>query len=135
GTYTAWSVLPTSTPGQAKVNWGGSCPNPLDSTSPGYCFIGWQPEGDIYYQYGVVTVPNASGQANSFSADAQSDIDGDGNFNIWGIQMPNIAGSFTAGAGPNGCASGDVRNVATNAPGLYGQVGPCVSADNGRNVF
>ena len=137
GTYLDWVATPAALPGQQKVVFtaAGTCPTPLTpGTDPGFCFVGWQPEGDVYYQYAVVVnVPG--GQSNSFVADAVADIDGDANLNIWGIQQPDITGNYTAGDGALGCTAGNVMNVGDGTAGLLAQVGPCIDVDNGRNRF
>jgi len=107
-------------PGATKRVWN-FCATPITMTSPGYCIIGYFPEGPTYYDYAVVT-PAAAPFVNYF-ADALSNIDGDANNNIWGIQVPTTAGAVTgATAGALGC--GGVLNE-FGATGLLSQVGPC----------
>ncbi len=120
----------------------------------GYCWIGWQPEGDVYYAYelaagtsagGAVAMDPATGvTGNTFYGTAVGDIDGDGNFNSWGINQPDISGVSMASPGWNqtpaaaNClsfaATTGVLDAGTGA-GVLGQVGPCESTEMGRNVF
>jgi len=127
GTYFMWSASPASAPGQVKTAFASACSVPPASGAPGFCFIGWEPEGDVYYQYAVQT----NGSANQFFADAQSDIDGDGNVNIWGISRPDLSNAFSVTA-LLGCSS--VLNVADSSS-VMGQVGPCNDISMGRQVF
>ncbi len=129
GTYYSWAATPGSLPGQTKVSYAAACSIPPASSAPGYCFIGWEPEGDVFFQYAVNT---NSGTDNQFFADALSDIDGDGNENTWGISRPDLAGSLAI-SGALGCAS--VLNPADASKTVQGQVGPCGNVNNGRQVF
>ena len=107
--------------GSQKVSWP-ACPIPLLPGSPGYCFIGWLPDGPTYYNYTVVTDPAAS----SFSATAESDIDADGNVNYWGFERTNVVGVVTAPSANPGCPVGSVLNLSANPPvPATNVVGPC----------
>jgi type IV pilus assembly protein PilA len=136
GSYAAISMVPSTAPLAQKLNWGVSCPSVLTfGTDSGACFIGWEPEGDIYYQYAV----NVGSPAVDFFATGESDIDADGNWNVWGIKKPPLTGGEAAmtstDPSTNGCT--DVKNLTdqTGATNLLSQVGPCDSVENGRNVF
>jgi type IV pilus assembly protein PilA len=129
GSYAAWSDVPASLPAQNRTAWGVTCPQPPDSTSPTICLLGWEPEGDIYFQYRVQTNANNS----AFFGEAQSDIDADGMVNVWGIDRVNLVGS-TAGPGTY-CTSGNIVNPQDPSTTMISQVGPCDSAEMGRNVF
>jgi type IV pilus assembly protein PilA len=140
GTYLGWAAEPTTAPVQQKLSWvvnATPCSTPVASTDPGYCLIGWGPEGDVYYQY-AVAVANTGGvgtQFNEFFADGVSDIDGDGALNTWGIHMPDVNGTVSGLTGVQGCTL--VKNIAdpTNGTNTLAQVGPCEDVNNGRNVF
>ena len=100
GTYLAWPLSPAAAPTSQKRAWA-PCPNvPPQAGDPGHCFIGWEPEGDVYYSYIVAT--DAPPPSSQFFAVGESDIDGDGNLNLWGYQKPNAGGQFTIGA-TQGC--------------------------------
>src|SRR5262245_29227591 len=111
GTYLDWPEHPPApTPpyiGQLKVPFvvdaAGApiCPAaPLPAFvagDPGWCWIGWQPEGDVYYAYqmvvGIGGAPIAAPTpANQFAGGAVADIDGDLNPNSWGINQPDTNG-------------------------------------------
>ena len=134
---------------------------PFASGLPGNCWMGWQPEGDVYYSYQIfggvgvggvggaaANIAPALGQtANEFYASAVADIDADGVVNSWGVNQPDQSGGFLQAPGwgqlPFAAACG---NSTPGVPGLgpldsgsglsvVGQVGPCDSVDMGRNVF
>ncbi len=129
GSYSPWSSIPSSLPGQNKMPFGVTCSVPPASSDPGFCFIGWQPEGDMYFQYVVGT-----GASNtSFWAEAQSDIDADGTVNLWGLQKPNLSGSMDGASASFGC--GQVVNPNDGSLQMFNQVGPCDNTEMGRHVF
>ena len=134
GGYVAWSSVPTSSgtpPGTDKAGWPGGCSVPPASGNPGYCFIGWAPEGDVYFNYAVATnglVPLSGAQ---YFAAAESDLDGEGTLNAWGVRKPDNAGNKLA-SGPFGCV--DVLNPA-NGQVMDSQVGPCDERTNGLSIF
>ncbi len=146
GTFLGWNSMPQAagTLSSQKRRWCGPggilppcCPVPLPPLAPGvpplaniaHCYIGWEPEGDVYYNYQVLT--NAAFPADRFWVAGQSDIDGDLVVNIWGVDKPNKL-NVSLGAGPYGCAN--VLNKQTGAPMVH-QVGPCNTTENGVNVF
>jgi type IV pilus assembly protein PilA len=126
GSYVPWSTVPASMPAQNRTAWGVTCSNPPVSGDPTICFLGWEPEGDIYFQYQVTTNTNNS----AFFGEAQSDIDADGNNNVWGVDRANLAGSTVGG----GVWCTDVLNP-QDGNTMINQVGPCDSVEMGRNVF
>lgn len=56
-----------------------------EDTSGNFSTIGFRPEGKVYFSYKITT--NAP-QDTAFTAEAISDIDGDGSFQCWGYQRP-----------------------------------------------
>jgi type IV pilus assembly protein PilA len=140
GTYLDWAPAPAAVPGQQKLVFpmgAAICPNPLTlGTDPGYCFIGWQPEGDVYYSYEVTTNVAVPAPSNQFWSVAVADIDGDAvDYNTWGVNQPDNKGGFLAA--PNAPLAGTCAAVLDSGTGLavLGQVGPCDSVDNARNIF
>ena len=135
GTFQTWALTPAAAPNSQKTPWT-TCPNlPAQPGDPGYCFLGWEPEGDVYFNYVVAT--NSAPPSNQFFAVAESDIDGDGLRNIWGIQKPDAKNSFTIGA-TQGC--GQVLNAQTSLLSgaitpMLRQVGPCDNPSFGLVVF
>ena len=108
--------------GNVKVSWP-ACPNPVGLGAPGHCIVGWRPDGPTYYNYTVTVSP----AQNSYSAVAESDIDGDGTINYWGIERPNALGVVTAPSANPGCGIGSVLDTSFNPPvaGQMNLVGPC----------
>ncbi len=133
GTFMAWASNPNiaGTRFSQKQPWAVVCPVPPVALSPGFCFVGWEPEGDVYYNYAVNTNAVLPVPSNQFYAAAESDIDGDGTGNLWGIMKPDIANTLTT-AGPYGCVN--VLNKQTGAA-MRHQVGPCDNVEFGLNVF
>ncbi len=87
--------------------------------------IGWQPEGQIYFIYGV----NVAG--TDYTADATADIDNDTVQQLWGYGR-SLANPVNIIAGPNGCAGVWDSNAGTAT--LANQVGPCDGV-SGMSVF
>ncbi len=131
GTFQAWPLTPAVAPNSQKTAWT-VCPNsPPVVGDPGYCFIGWEPEGDVYYNYIVATGPAGGPPFNQFFAVGESDIDGDGTLNIWGIQKPDLKNVFGIGV-TQGCTN--VLNRQLNVA-MQHQVGPCDNVSFGLEVF
>ncbi len=145
GTYVDWTSAPVAVPGQQKQPFSAAvpiCNTPLvPGTDPGYCFVGWQPEGDVYYTYEVQAYVGGAATpfptpSNQFWSVGTADIDGDTvNFNVWGINQPDSTGTAVVGTfgsfGP-GCT---LVLDSGSAASVFGQVGPCDSVDMGRNTF
>ena len=115
----------------------GECNVPVALADPGYCHIGWEPEGDVYFNYVVATNVAAPAPSNQYFAVGASDIDGDLLNNVWGIQKPNITGVF--GIGATGGCTNVLNREQTKTQGMnvnmQHQVGPCDNADNGLEIF
>jgi len=167
GTYVDHVIpAPVAIPPGVKQPFGIVCPAPpipsFATGLSGSCWIGWQPEGDVYYSYQIFGGNGLAGApgtgvapsniapaavppttANTFFAAAVANIDNDANNNSWGVDVPNQNGVFLNNPG------WALATCATPAPGtpnvgpldtgtgnsVVGQVGPCDSVDNGRNVF
>jgi len=164
GTYMDFPATPTAgyVPQQKTAFNPLGCPGGAvwAAGGNGFCWIGWQPEGDVYYAYrlaastggagsAVVAVdPAAAVNANQFYATAVADIDADLAQNSWGINQPDIQGNPAAVLAwdqtplPAICGASVLGGGGTTGPvdsgtgtGVVGQVGPCDSNDMGRNVF
>ena len=93
----------------------------------GFSTLGWSPEGQVYFSYGVGgpdpgTTDGAgvtTGATGGYFATAEADIDGDGNPQAWGYQKTGATA-----AAEHTCAS----LAATD------QVGPCVTT-HGQSIF
>ena len=100
------------------------CAGAVNIGSPGHCIMGFLPEGPTYYNYAVSVAANIGPGVPpnvSYFADAESDVDGDGVRNYWGLMVPDQQGIAPPGA-LLGCAG--VIDATTGAP-LNSQVGPC----------
>jgi type IV pilus assembly protein PilA len=114
------------------------CQPPINLGSPGHCIMGFAPEGPTYYNYAVAAA-NALGAGVppnvSYFADAESDLDGDGTLNYWGLMVPTQAGAAPPPSvlGCSASAGGGVIDATTNQP-LNSQVGPC-AIGMGNSIF
>ncbi len=148
GTYLDFPETPAVMGGQLKVPFNAAgCPAPLPAFTAGddgFCWIGWQPEGDVYYTYELQTQVAAAAVAspassNQFVVGAAADIDGDLNINSWGVNQPDITGLAPAPVAFGSAACGTLGPVTVDATGAVasglGQVAPCEEIDMGRNTF
>ena len=88
--------------------------------------IGWAPEGQVYFRYGVAVA------GTDYTADADADIDADATVQNWGYAR-TVGGAAPVLAGPVGGCTGAWDAVAATAT-LPNQVGPC-DANSGQSVF
>ncbi len=108
---------------------------------PGFDTLGWEPEGDVFYNYEVVT-DNPGGGSIEFIAVGQSDIDGDGGFNLWGYVKPapgasvlaSAATNFSAGSGAGTCDATGMFNPTSGAKDLIETTAAC-AIEMGQTVF
>ncbi len=119
-------VVAGATPASSKRVWS-LCPATITMGGPGYCIMGYMPEGPTYYDYAVGTVDanNALGPATmnvDYFAVAESDIDADGQSNFWGLVVPETDGTTNAPTPLAGCP--DVLDDA-GLPGRRNNIGPC----------
>lgn len=125
GTYIAAAVAPV-----AWANRSQKTPF-VEVAAPGADFnsIGWAPEGNVFFQYGVVITATNTG----YTADAAADIDGDGTLQAWGYVHPDPAGNAMAGTqGATVCATTGTWD-GTGATQLN-VVGPCAQG-HGQSIF
>jgi len=87
--------------------------------------IGWQPEGQVYFQYGVVVI------GTDYMADAQADIDNDTALQHWGYARSLATPAVLVG-GTYGCVGVWDTNLGTAT--LANQVGPC-DGTSGMSIF
>jgi len=133
--YIAAAAEPTFLPGSVKTRWGL-----VDCTGAnmmhGFCITGWAPEGEVFYQYQVVAADvDGNGTTDVYTADAQSDIDGDvANINLWGQVKGTDANGMSAIAGGFGCPAAGVWDSVTASNRIFSSVGPCDGV-SGRSVF
>jgi len=108
-------LAPASLPGDTKIAFS----DPGNSGS-NFSSIGWRPEGEVYFQYEVVT--GCSGQC--YFIGAQADIDANGDLQHWGYHHPqyvldgngNIVTTTDAPPPANvACTPGDLMDNTTGA--------------------
>ena len=118
GAYVSAPMSPNTTPSSTKQAF-------VDTASGSNSFdgLGWTPEGEIYFVYGVGIEPAGT----AFWAQADGDIDGDSVFQSWGYRKAITA---TAPVAPTGIVAGAC--AFTGLPDE--QVGPC-EPTFGRSVF
>jgi type IV pilus assembly protein PilA len=118
GGYVSADTSPATLPSNMKMGW-------VDTGAAGMNFaeLGWGPEGNVYFNYGVA-VPSTQ---QAFTATSDADIDGDGTFQNWGYRKA-VSGAFVASK--NQSPAGVCNFTTTPAE----TVGPCEDA-YGRSVF
>ena len=94
-----------------------------DGANDGFDQMGWEPEGQVYFNYGVGTLASANG----YTASAGADIDNDGTPQQWGYKKQDAAADVPAVDLSKGgtCAEGFLK---------LETVGPC-AASFGQSVF
>ncbi len=93
--------------------------------------LGWSPEGQVFFDYGVSAVAGGS----SYQIGASGDLDGNGAATSdYGYVHPTALA--VTGPGPNvgNCANTGVYNPATTNQDLLNTVGPCTQLD-GQSEF
>ena len=85
----------------------------------GFAELGFRPEGQVYFSYGVALSADETG----FTADGGADIDDDGFVQFWGFAKPDAGGVLAAGQ--VGC---DATNLSPD------ELGPC-EPSHGTSVF
>ncbi len=130
GTYVSVSApVPAAVPGSTKSAW---------VTGTNFDILGWEPEGMVYFQYLVSADSGTSGTSAlvRFTAEAASDIDGDGTNAFFGYVRPQF-GDLTGIAGQlpgSTCVAAGVYNRGSGAADMTDHVGACDGA-SGRSVF
>ena len=110
-TYLAVAPEPTTVPGKQSTNF--------DAAGTTYGALGFDPEGQVFFSYGVAV----SGDGMGYTVDAGADIDADGLVQFWGYAKPDVGAALVDGA------------VGCTAAGLAPkQTGPC-DPSHGRSVF
>lgn len=111
GRYVSAAPEPPMVPGAQRASF--------DALGSDFAELGWRPESDVYFSYGVAT--NAS--LNGFTADGGADIDNNGIVQFWGYAKPD----------PNGAVV--PARVGCDVTGLSPfEVGPC-SPGAGTSIF
>jgi type IV pilus assembly protein PilA len=116
GVFVSASASPPNPPQNQKTNF-----TYVDPAGAGFDRLGWSPEGQVYFNYGVAI-------ANSgYTAAAAADIDADTTYQQWGYKKLNAGANVTAPDLGNGGVC-PVTGLATQV------VGPC-AASFGQSVF
>ena len=113
GSYIAAAASPAAAPGSAKGAF-----TDVGAAGANFDTLGWEPEGNVYFSYGV-----AIGTDNTFTATAEADIDADDTAQVWGYKKSTTAGAAGDGQPVHGCGTATVDTVT-----------PCSPAD-GSSVF
>lgn len=99
GSYVSSVPSPPATAANQKTNFFH--PN----QGEGFDMVGWQPEGDVYFNYQVTTTT----AGNMFLASAAADIDASGAFQIWGYRTDNMTGDGATHDTPSiNCVAADL---------------------------
>ena len=112
GTY----VAAADAPGAAAVT---TTKQVWPTPAVGFDTIGWGPEGDVFFSYGVAI----AGQG--YTASAVADLDGNTTLQAWGYAKPNAGARVPAVHADCGVATLQSDN----------QVGPCDALIAGGGVF
>ncbi len=111
GVFVAANPEPALIPGANRAGF--------DAVGSDFQALGWQPEGNVFFSYGVAI--NADGTA--YTADAGADIDADGVAQFWAYAKPEGGGALVPAA--VGCNVGAITG---------NDVEPCDPAA-GQSVF
>ena len=110
-TYRSANAEPAAIPGTVAAAF--------DDVNSDFGPLGFVPQGQVYFSYGVTVSDDGSG----FTADAGADIDGDGFVQYWGYANPANSGTLVSG------------RVGCNVAGLQPKsVGPCTPS-SGQSIF
>ncbi len=98
--------------------------------------LGWSPEGDVFFVYGVAVGAGAGpAGAGAFSAAAEGDLDFDGTTSDFGYIHPGTAGAAAGVAPPFGlCPPAGTYDTGTLANDLLNTVGAC-NVQSGQSWF
>ena len=122
-TYVTAAQDPAAAPNNTKHVWVVG--TPFDQ-------LGWSPEGEVFFVYGVNV--GAGATASAFSASAQGDLDADGTPSNFGYIHPAVAAGPGIAVLFGTCATTGTWDAATAAADLLNTVGPCTAVD-GQSVF
>ncbi len=122
GVYVATVLVPsTGSPGSQKAVFD------IPTAGADFDQLGFAPEGNVFFQYGVAIAGNA------YSISAAADIDLDATNQAWGYVKPDNAAA-TATPSHAECAATGTWDAALATQSLLSTVGPC-DANSGQSVF
>jgi type IV pilus assembly protein PilA len=119
GTYVAATATPAANGSTSKTAF-----TPLNGVGGGFGTIGWAPEGQVYFNYEVVT----STGGTAYVADAGADIDGNSTDQAWGYVHPSPGGATVGedGTFASGACAGDGITLVSGDT-VFNQVAPCAT--------
>jgi type IV pilus assembly protein PilA len=122
GSYVGAAVTPAGTIGSQKRPWAGAGIADFED-------LGWAPEGNVYYDYGVSVSGSAYTVGATGAVDANTTDTSD-----YGYVHPSPGATSGQAATVGDCAATGVYNPATTTADLLNTVGPC-SSDDGQSDF
>jgi type IV pilus assembly protein PilA len=131
GTYVGAALTPAAVPGASKDAW-----TLQGIAGANFDTLGWSPEGNVYFQYGVAIPVDGT----TYTATASADIDGSGvaaaEIQSWGyVKNTGSAGTPNAVTGLNtACTTDGIWDPSSVSASLFDTVGPC-NATSGQSVF
>jgi hypothetical protein len=125
GTYVPAAAV-TPAPTSSKQPW------PAPGGAGGFDTIGWGPEGQVFFQYSIVTNAAPPAVSTLWSAHGLGDLDANGATSSFGYVHPLPGG--VAGLPVGACPAGGVFNPTTGLNDLLNTVGPCNNV-SGQSIF
>ena len=119
GSYVDATASPAAAPGSTKASWSN-----VDGSGDGFDQLGWAPEGNVFFQYGVVV----DATNNAYAASAIANIDGQNDNQGWGY----VKSGNAVDPAHTECDATGVYNGTDNT--AVDTVGPCDSA-SGSSTF
>jgi len=104
-------IAAASKPGTAVASKGQRKDFTVATTDAGWYDIGWQPEGRVYFDYEITIGAGHAGEA-MMTAEALSDLDGDGVAQCWVVQVPQAASKTTVQAPAGGTCAPESAKIA-----------------------
>jgi type IV pilus assembly protein PilA len=120
GRYVSATPSPVAVPGSSKAAFIPAG-NDNSGAGPGFTTLGWSPEGNVYFNYGVGVTPTGSG----FWATAMANIDSTAPNQVWAYRKAGTGALTEKGSHSGTCAMTGQPND---------QVVPCDST-MGQSVF
>lgn len=127
GLYVSSNLSPPSHARNVKTNFTHAVAN------EGFDQVGWEPEGDVFFNYAVET----STANDGFMASAAADIDADATQQVWGYHKVDGSGANVAGKSHTSTgvtAASCTRGTANTNLQVNDTVAPCTT-DSGNSVF
>ena len=95
--YAPVRTTPAGAPGTTKASWDATnctgCTREATGNCSEFSCIGYEPAGQVYYQYGTARMTAGGMAPAEFSAGAVADLDGDGNLGSFTYRSANTVGA------------------------------------------